>query len=278
MEKFDQLAQGTIVVCRFESWPESVRKLLDTAGLAVQLAGKPQILIKPNLVEAIKPPVTTPVGLVEALVDYIQEKAPRSRIIIGEGTGAIEYDTRHPFKELGYADLAKRRGVELVDLNEAPLVKRANKKCRRWPEMYLPGIVYESFLVSVPVLKAHTLAGITLTMKNMMGMAPPAHYRQGGHWKKASFHDGIQDAVLDLNRYRTPDFTILDATVGMQQAHLWGPTCNPPPNKLAASVDPVAIDAYGAGLLCRNWRDIGHIRMANGELGIADPLTVIDTD
>lgn len=278
MQKSNQLAQGSVVVCEFKSWSESVRRLLDTAGFAGLLAGKRKILIKPNLVEAIKPPVTTPVALVEAVVDYIQEKSPQARIMIGEGTGATEYDTWHPFRDLGYVDLAQKKGVELIDLNEAPLVKRANNKCFRWPEMYLPEIVYESFLVSVPVLKAHTLAGVTLTMKNMMGMAPPAYYQQGGHWKKASFHEGIQEAVLDLNRYRTPDFTILDATVGMQKAHLWGPTCSPPPNKLAASSDPVAIDAYGTELLCRNWRDIGHIRMANGELGIAAPLAVIDVE
>lgn len=275
MEKTNQLTQGSVAVCQFESWSKSVFKLLDTADFLTYLAGKQKILIKPNLVEAIKPPVTTPVELVEALIDYIHDKEPQAQIVIGEGTGATEYDTWHPFKELGYADLAKRKDVDLIDLNEAPLVKRINNKCHRWPEMYLPEIVYESFLISVPVLKAHTLAGVTLTMKNMMGMVPPAHYQRGGHWKKASFHAGIQEAVLDLNRYRTADFTILDATVGMQQAHLWGPTCDPAPNKLVAAVDPVAVDAYGAGLLCRSWQDIGHIRMANGELGIADPLTVI---
>lgn len=270
------MLQGTIVVCEFESWSESVSKLLDAADFLTQLAGKRKILIKPNLVEAIKPPVTTPVELVEALVDYIQEKESQAQIIIGEGTGATEYETWHPFEELGYTDLAKRKNIELIDLNEASLVKRNNNKCHRWPEMHLPEIVYESFLISVPVLKAHTLAGVTLTMKNMMGAVPPAHYQKGGHWKKASFHNGIQEAVLDLNRYRTPDFTILDATVGMQQAHLWGPTCDPAPNKLVASFDPVAVDAYGTELLCCNWQDIGHIRMANGELGVAEPLNVIE--
>ena len=110
----------------------------------------------------------------------------------------------------------------------------------------------------------------------MMGLAPPAHYQQGGHWKKASFHQKIQEAVFDLNRYRTPDFTLLDATVGMQQAHLWGPPCDPPVNRIAAGFDPVAIDAYGCSLLGREWQKIGHLRMAHGELGMADPLTVIE--
>ena len=46
------------------------------------------------------------------------------------------------------------------------------------------------------VLKAHSLAGVTPTMKNMMGLPPPAHYQQGGYWKKASFDETIQKVFL----------------------------------------------------------------------------------
>lgn len=234
------------------------------------------MLVKPNLVEAMAPPITTPVGLVACLIRYLQENVPHARIVIGEGNGALAYDTFHCFDLLGFAEMADRLDVELLDLNGAPLVKKTNQLCRQWPEMFLPEIVFDSFLISVPVLKAHSLAGVTLTMKNMMGLAPPAHYHKGGHWKKAAFHDNIQEAILDMNRYRSPDFTVLDATVGMQEAHLWGPTCQPPPNRLAAAYDPVAIDAFGAGLLKRKWRQIGHISGAHGELGVAEPLTIED--
>ena len=236
---------------------------------------KRQILIKPNLVENLKPPITTPVGLVEAIIDFLQTRNKGLKIIVGEGTGSRDYATSHPFRELGYTEMADRCGIELIDLNEEPLRTMRKSECRRWPEMHLPEILFESFLLSVPVLKAHSLAGVTMTMKNMMGCAPPSHYEQGGHWKKASFHENIQEAVLDLNRYRTPDFTVLDATVGMQEAHLWGPTCNPPHRKLAASRDPVAIDVYGTDLLGRDWREIGHLAMAHGELGIGDPLKLV---
>jgi uncharacterized protein (DUF362 family) len=113
-------------------------------------------------------------------------------------------------------------------------------------------------------------------MKNMMGCVPPAHYREGNSWGKSSFHRGIQEAVFDLNRYRTPDFTLLDATIGMAEAHLWGPHCEPPVGRLAAAYDPVAIDSYGAMLLNRDWRTIGHIEMAHEILGCASPLEVVE--
>jgi uncharacterized protein (DUF362 family) len=270
------MQNSNVFTTRFSSWQESVARLLSAARLADHLPPGQQILIKPNLVEPHNPPITTPVEIIASMVEYIRSISPDAKIIVGEGCGSLAYDTWHVFSALGYTDLADKCQVTLVDLNDAPLVKKRNSSCNRWPEMYLPQIVFDSFLISVPVLKAHSLAGVTLTMKNMMGLAPPAHYQQGGHWKKASFHQGIQEAVFDLNRYRTPDFTLLDATVGMQKAHLWGPTCDPPLNRLAAGYDPVAIDSYGCQLLGRKWSEIGHLQMAHTELGTADPLTVVD--
>ncbi|MEN8231983.1 MAG: DUF362 domain-containing protein [Thermodesulfobacteriota bacterium] len=260
----------------FTSWQESVPRLLDATGLPDRLAAEKRIIIKPNLVEPLKPPITTPVELIAALVDFIHASLPHLEIIIGEGCGSSSKNTWQIFDILGYSKLADRTGVTLLDLNEAPLVHMQDSKCGRWPEMYLPRIVFESFLISVPVLKAHSLAGVTLTMKNMMGLVPPAHYQQGGHWKKAAFHQNIQEAVFDLNQYRTPDFTLLDATIGMQEAHLWGPTCDPPPNRLAAGYDPVAMDSYGSSLLGIKWNSVGHLDMAHGILGSAAPLTVYE--
>ena len=260
----------------FTSWQKSIPRLLTATGLIDRIASEKIILIKPNLVEPRKPPITTPVELVAALVAFIHEAHPHLEIIIGEGCGSSSHNTWHIFETLGYKRLADFDYVSLMDLNEAPLVHRQRKTCSRWPEMYLPRIAFESFLISVPVLKAHSLAGVTLTMKNMIGLAPPAHYQQGGNWKKASFHQRIQEAVFDLNRYRCPDFTLLDATIGMQEAHLWGPTCDPPPNLLAAGFDPVAVDSYGCGLLGIKWDSIGHVRMAHGVLGSAVPLTLVE--
>ncbi|UCD66381.1 MAG: DUF362 domain-containing protein [Deltaproteobacteria bacterium] len=265
---------STVYTSSFTSWQESVPRVLDAAGLISRLDPEKKIIIKPNLVEPQNPPITTPVELIEALVDYIHASYPGLEIIIGEGCGSSSNDTWQIFEALGYNRLANRSNVDLMDLNDAPLVQKQNSKCKRWPEMHLPKVIFESFLISVPVLKAHSLAGVTLTMKNMIGLAPPSHYQQGGHWKKASFHQGIQEAVYDLNRYRTPDFTLLDATVGMQEAHLWGPICDPPPNRLAAGYDPVAIDSYGCRLLGVNWKTVGHLTMAHDTLGTADPITV----
>ena len=267
------MKQGTVYTVKQENQQYRVTSLLDAAGLDKKIAGRPVILIKPNLVEALPPPITTPVSLVRAIILYLR-KHSQAEILIGEGTASATYDTPHAFEALGYTELGQELDVPLIDLNHEPCISLKCAKYDRWPEMHLPQIAMESFLLSVPMLKAHSLALVTLTMKNMMGLAPPQHYQQGGGWKKSAFHLGIQDAVADLNRYRTPDFSVLDATLGMAEAHLWGPTCQPPPHILAASEDPVAIDAYGAQLLHKNWQEIDHIKSVHQELGQAAPLTV----
>ncbi len=248
--------------------------LLERINLFEVLGNEKQVILKPNLVEALEPPVTTPASFIVAIVTHLRKHCPHLNIIIADGTGSLSYDTFHCFDVLGYLPIAEHTNVSLVDLNSEPSRHIENRDCLRWPEMYLPELIFDSFLISVPVLKAHSMSRVTLTMKNMMGCAPPAHYQGNGGWGKSSFHHHLDEAIFDLNRYRTPDFTILDASIGMAQAHLWGPTCDPPVGKIAVSYDPVAIDAYGTSLLGKSWQDIGHIRMAHQLLGSADPLTV----
>jgi len=266
---------GRVHTVRTGAPEHDIPRLLDSAGLCRMIKGVSRILIKPNLVEVLPPPITTPADITALLIDYLQA-ASDAELIIGEGTGSLEYDTWRPFEKLGYTKLAEQKGVSLTDLNTEKCVELSLPGCTRWPVMFLPAVALESFLISVPVLKAHTLAGVTLTMKNMMGMAPPGHYQQGGAWKKSAFHTEIQEAIADLNRYRAPDFTLMDARRGMAEAHLHGPECSPPPGIVAASRDPVAVDAWGCGLLGKNWREIGHIRNLNGELGRAEPLDIIE--
>jgi uncharacterized protein (DUF362 family) len=248
---------------KFSSWKESVSELLEKTGFAemVNRSSAQSVLLKPNLVSTDPPPITTHVELVSEIVDFIKDNCSDKTVIIGEGCGMIDYDTPKVFECLGYSELAADKNIELIDLNYAPLRKLTDSSCSHWKEMYLPEIVIDSFLVSIPVLKAHSLSTVTLTMKNMIGVAPPEHYCAGS-WKKSAFHSNVEKAIFELNRYRRPDFSIIDAVEGMAEAHLWGPKCSPSPGLLIASENPVEIDKRGAEILGFDWTEIGHIAMA----------------
>jgi uncharacterized protein (DUF362 family) len=174
MEKTEKVTE-----IEFVSYTESVPGILEKILVDEQLKDQETILLKPNLVNASPFPVTTPPQLVEAVIKYVR-KHSSARLIIAEGCGDSVMNTREVFASLGYNELSKNMDVELLDLNHAPLVRLENKGNKIFPEMFLPEIAFESFIISLPVLKAHSLAVITGTLKNMMGFAPPKHYGGGG--------------------------------------------------------------------------------------------------
>lgn len=248
------------VIIDFENYAQSVPKALDAVGAAAVFTRQKAILLKPNLVNLSPHPVTTPAKCCEAVVQYIRA-CSQAAIVIGEGCGEPSVETTEIFQVLDYVELAQRYGIQLIDLNHAPLRKLRNPQCRVFSEMYLPEIAFTHYLVSIPVLKAHSFSVITGTLKNMMGLAPPAHYSDvGGHWRKSAFHPRMHEAILDLNRYRTPDLTLLDASIGLAEYHLGGATCNPPVRKLVAGFDPVEVDRVAADLLGMDWRKISHLK------------------
>jgi uncharacterized protein (DUF362 family) len=253
----------------FVSYSESLPPLLDRIGAREVFAGQQRILLKPNLVNQSPFPVTLPVAAMAVLVDYVRS-CGKAELLIGEGTGEVHVTSIEVLRHHGYEKLAREKGIKLVDLNEVETVKMNRPDCQVFPEFYLPRIALESFIVSFPVLKAHSLAKVTLAMKNMMGFPSHHHYRQGGAWRKSAFHRRMHRSIFELNLYRKPDLSIIDASVGLAEYHLGGPTCRPPVKKLVAGFDPVAVDARGAELLGFDWREVEHIRLANGVLGRAE--------
>jgi len=248
----------------FLSYQDSVPSLLSGLQAEKCFQGQSPIVIKPNLINDSPPPITTPVQCCQAIVAFIRSCSD-ARIIVAEGCGQPELDTRTIFDRLGYTELAQTENIDLVDLNTAELVQVSNPTPRVFSQMYIPRIVMDSFLVSVPVLKAHSLAGMTGSLKNMIGVAPPEYYSgRHGSWKKAAFHKHMQDTILDLVSCRAPDLSLLDASVGMAEYHLGGPTCDPPVGRLVAGFDPWEVDRGGAGLLGLDWRRIGHLQIKTG--------------
>lgn len=251
------------VTIDFDSYHESIAVALDGIDAGATLAQQAAILLKPNLINASPHPVTTPAACCEAVIEYIRSCSDAS-IVIAEGCGDAHLETDEVFDLLEYRDLARRHGIGLVDLNAAPLRKLKNNNCSFFSEIYLPEIAYTHFIISIPVLKAHSMAQITGTLKNMVGLAPPQYYgdRFGG-WKKSIFHNNMQQAIIDLNRYRSPDLSVMDASVGLADFHLGGRHCNPPVNKIIAGFNPLQVDRQAAALLGLDWRQIQHLASDN---------------
>jgi uncharacterized protein (DUF362 family) len=243
----------------FTSYADTVDQCMAAAGAAALLAEGRPVMLKPNLVNDSPHPVTTPPAFCEAVIAFVR-KCTDAPVVIAEGCGDAGLETPEVFARLGYQELARRHDIDLLDLNRAPLIRRMNPNCRLFPEMWLPGAVFDHLLISLPVLKAHSLCRFTGSMKNMMGLVPPGHYGgRFGSWKKAAFHQRLDQAIVDLNHYRCADFTVMDASIGLADYHLGGARCDPPVNRILAAADGRALDREAATLLGLDWTRVEHL-------------------
>lgn len=258
-----------IAKVEFAGYERSIPDALDLIEAGPRLPRDGLIIIKPNLTNSSPPPVTTPVGAVEAVFQYCKSRSG-ARIAIGEGVG--QGRTCDVFRALGYADLAKKHDIELIDFNEAEAVLLENPDAFQLKQLYMPQIALDAFIISVPVLKDHSFTGTTIAMKNMFGL-PPARFYKGG-WNKSKLHSPSTDkSVVDICVYKKPDLSVVDASTVLKGMHLAG--TEEKLNLILASFDPVALDAVGSELLGHDPEDLEYLTLANGLLGEMNGTEII---
>ncbi len=255
---------------RFTDHARSIPKALDLIGAPDRLPADGLIIIKPNLTNADKPPVTTDVAAAEAVYRYCRAHTG-AEIAIGEGCGSGV--TQDAFEANGYTELARKYGIRLIDFNREPAVKLERPNALQLKEFYLPEVARDAFIVSLPVLKDHSFTHTTIAMKNMFGLAPSPYYR--GSWNKSKLHSpSTHRSVVDICLYKRPGLCVVDASVALTGMHLSGT-----PKSLGlilASFDPVAVDAVGSRLLGHDPNEIEYLNLAQDLLGDMADIQVVE--
>lgn len=226
-----------------------------TERLLEQCIPSGPVIIKPNIVEPSPPPVTTDVRVVEGIVKALK-KAGIIDVAVAEGSGTG--DTMDNFQKLGYTEL----DTELVDLDKEKTVRLQVNNHRVWKHITVPEILINAFIISVPVLKEHSMCGVTLSLKNMIGILPARDY--SGYWtyKKSQVHKYDTDGcIADIISVISPRWAIVDSTIGMRGSHLSGTPIAPPINLVYGSDVPFEADKFGCELLGKNWQNIRYLRM-----------------
>ena len=254
---------------KFVDYPRSVTKALDLIGAASKLPGHGLIIIKPNLTNADGPPVTTNVAAIEAVYKYCKANCS-AQVAIGEGCGSGT--TRECYRANGYIKLAQEYDIELIDFNTEDAVLLKNDNALQLKEFYMPRIVQEAFIISLPILKDHSFTKTTVAMKNMFGIAPEPFYH--GSWNKSKLHSpSTHKSVVDVCLYKKPGLCVVDAAVALTGMHLAGEAVNLA--LILAGFDPVAVDTVGSELLGHNPKKIEYLRLADGLLGTMDNIEIL---
>ena len=204
------------------------------------------ILLKPNLVGLDTGGIinTHPSVIAAARETFLRLGA--ATVLIGDGP-ATERDTIAVLESMKLREFVGSLSGVFVDLN-LDNVEHVVLKTRasRLKELYLPKTICGvDYIVSMPKLKTHHWAGVTLSLKNMFGVVPGGCYG----WPKNILHwAGIDNCVLDINATVRPDFAIIDGIVGMEGN---GPIQGTPKPSgvLIVGDDPVAVDATGTRVM-----------------------------
>ncbi len=210
--------------------------------------GKP-VLIKPNYLNASHPStgITTDSRVIEGVIKFLKQQEVQE-IIIGEGSGFS--DTFESYRIAGVDSVAKRWNVKLVDLNKDDYVETHPKNPLTLKKVKIAKTALESTIISVPKLKLHRIAGVSLSIKNMMGAMKP----------KGSMHTHLNSNIVDLASVITPNIAIIDGIIAGEGHESSG---NPVEmNLVIAGTDPVAVDSVGAAVMMIPPNDVKHLHLA----------------
>jgi uncharacterized protein (DUF362 family) len=300
------------------------------------------VLVKPNLVEdsGLEGGKITHPAIMRAVIDYaFLACGPTGRVLLAEGpwapgvfdqvvasTGiqamvehlAAVYGTSVAMQDLNKVTPEESRLVGLGNLSELNTEDRLWYDAHRQPlqrdgapavghyRIALP-VLQADVIISLPKIKVHCMAGITLTMKNMVGIIPC----WDGGYEDAALKDCAHTSDLDLAKGERGEYldndTIWRSIADLNRILLYADeqgTLHPEPQRRYLSIidgivagttsqfdpvpynlstiivgfEPVPVDAVAARVMCFDYRTIKSIAKAalrqEWPLGSCHPIDI----
>jgi uncharacterized protein (DUF362 family) len=180
--------------------------------------------------------VVTDIRILKGLIELLLPVA--GKIIVAEGSSINRSATTKMFDLYGYPKLIDLdpEKVSLVDLNRDQLVEKLVPAGKRMKSRKVPKTIEEAdVLISLPVMKIHFAAGVSLGVKNLQGAMPPLE-------KYMTHFFGLWQNLVNIHHVVKPKLTIIDGIVGQED---FGPVSGTPKtmNLLIGGENPVAVDA-----------------------------------
>jgi uncharacterized protein (DUF362 family) len=229
-------------------------------GIGAYVSEGQTVAITPN-VGFPNPPemaTTTDPDVVRAVIKLCRE-AGAARVLV------VDYPVRNP--QLCFERSLIDRvadgfdGVQIVPLSSGSA----------WTEVDIPGGVSMTsmeiataarnadVLINVPIAKCHGGAGVSFSMKNMMGLVKDRRFMH---------RNDIHQCIVDMCRVLNADLVIIDALRALVTGGPGGPGRVEHPGAILAGTNQTTIDAYAVTIA--EWynrrsvgREIAHIKLAN---------------
>jgi uncharacterized protein (DUF362 family) len=265
---FPTPGEARVAVLRATSYDDGLEAIvgdgLRAIGADVRNA---RVVLKPNFIEYdAASAINTDPRLVAATAVALRRMGAAD-VVVGEGPGHRR-DTGYVVTRSGLLDALGAVGARFVDLNTDGVTRtRLRSSYTTLGELWLPTTIADAdVVISMPKMKTHHWAGLTLSLKNCFGCVPGRIYG----WPKNALHwAGLEQSILDVAAAVRPDYAIVDGIVGMEGN---GPISGTPvqANVLVFGDDPVATDVVGARLMGFDPAKVAYIAEAARFLGQGD--------
>jgi uncharacterized protein (DUF362 family) len=238
---------------------------LRALGLAPAWAEGKSVLLKPNLVEPSRgaPQINTHPAVVRAVASVFRSWGARE-VIVAEGQGHCR-DTDYVLEQSSLGPALAEDKLPFIDLNHEDVFTVPNRLgFTPLRQLSLPvALKHADLIVSLPKMKTHHWAGVTLSMKNFFGVMPGIVY---GWPKNVLHHAGIPESILDINAAVRPHLAIVDGIVAMEGD---GPIMGTPRRAglLVIGTNLPAVDATCTRLMGLDPFCIEYLASASGLLG-----------
>jgi len=208
-------AKVSVVEIPIKCWDkevfEGVWKSIDMLGGPEKFA-KPgeKVLVKPNLVYGSRE------WSVDRRVIYAVAKVfvdLGCNVVIGENP-LVDTNSEEEFRKYGIEDVAKRAGAKFVNFRRDEQVTIKVENARGCETLRIAKTVLDAdCVISVPIMRAHALCMVSLSIKNLWGTIPPTQ-RYLGHRKSLNW------TLAELNKIVGTKLAVIDGTTVIGASHV----------------------------------------------------------
>ena len=260
----DSLAQTggqtvAVGIARGETIGRAVRDAVELAGGMDFIRSGQTVMIKPNVNTGDPYPASTNPEVLLEVIKMVRERDPK-RLIVGDRS-TMRRDTVTEMRRNGVEQVVLDAKAELLHFDDMKWVPMNPAKSANWENGYhVPEAISQAdHIINVPVIKTHSSAWFTMSMKNFVGLLHPDDRRvmhgvqrrsrdQGAAQQNNDGYVTFAHMIAELGLIVTPSLNIMDGTKAFVSG---GPSNGDTvePKLIVASRDRIATDVTGLGIL-----------------------------
>jgi len=238
-------------------------------GLKDVIRSGDRVAIKVNLTGGTSVKPLPGVSAIESYITHPEVVRVLGEMVRDAGAGKLYFVEavyeQESWRAWGCEEVAKALDATLVDLNSPQpypdfMLKSVGEGWFIYKDFFFNRILEEiDVFISVAKMKCHYSAGVTLAMKNLVGLVPLKNYRlEAAHTYRSAFHGASSETgtrlprvIVDLNRARPIHFALIDGIKTTDGGE--GPWIQTmavvAPGVLIAGKNPLATDAVATAVM-----------------------------